>query len=89
MTDLETKPLALCHLLKAHSINRALCFCKSVEAATRLSELLKLFTAAGDTKMIVESLSSDLPGAQRTKLLAAFQRGEIQLCGHFFKPPTD
>jgi ATP-dependent RNA helicase DDX51/DBP6 len=40
------KPLALLHLIYGQKLHRALVFCKSIDAANRLSHLLKFFSDA-------------------------------------------
>lgn len=79
------KPLYLFHLLHALSLSSALCFTKSVEAATRLAKLVEFFEEARSAadpeakKAIVSSYSSDLPPSERTRILASFKKGEIQM----------
>lgn len=82
-----SKPLLLFHLLLDRHVDHALCFTKSIDAATRLVKLLDLFLAAHarlhpaepPAGLRVASYSSDLPVAKRTKLLDAFKAGEIHL----------
>jgi ATP-dependent RNA helicase DDX51/DBP6 len=87
-----SKPLLLFHLLLDLHVAHALCFTKSIEAATRLVKLVELFLAAqvrlhptDAPALRVASYSSDLPVAKRTKLLEAFKSGDIHLC----VPSTD
>lgn len=84
------KPLYLFHLLHTLSISSALCFTKSVEAATRLAKLVEFFEearleAAGATsdekkKVVVKPYSSELAPAERKAVLRDFKKGEVQMC---------
>lgn len=87
------KPLYLFHLLHALALDAALCFTKSVEAATRLAKLVEFFEEeraklpanAGEEEkkqVVVKAYSSELPPSERTKILASFKKGEIQMCVH-------
>jgi ATP-dependent RNA helicase DDX51/DBP6 len=79
------KPLYLFHLLHTLSLSSALCFTKSVDAATRLAKLVEFFEeaklAADPTakRVVVKSYSSELPASERTRILASFKKGEIQM----------
>ncbi|GAA6062809.1 hypothetical protein JCM10212_006170 [Sporobolomyces blumeae] len=79
------KPLYLFHLLHTLSITSALCFTKSVEAATRLAKLVEFFEAARSPeggeqkKVVVKAYSSDLAPGERKKVLKEFKAGEIQM----------
>lgn len=89
------KPLYLFHLLHTLSVSSALCFTKSVEAASRLTKLVEFFEEAKATaelgttgtntettttkKVVVSSYSSDLPNSERTRILNSFKKGEIQM----------
>lgn len=82
------KPLYLFHLLHTLSLSSALCFTKSVEAATRLAKLVEFFEqaradAAKDgeevKKVVFKAYSSELPSGERTRILASFKKGEIQM----------
>lgn len=85
------KPLYLFHLLHTLSLSSALCFTKSVDAASRLAKLVELFeeeralsadshsSESGEKKVVVKSYSSELPASERTKILASFKKGEIQM----------
>ncbi|GAA6002747.1 uncharacterized protein JCM10292_002997 [Rhodotorula paludigena] len=83
------KPLYLFHLLHTLSISSALCFTKSVEAATRLAKLVEFFEearleAAGATsdekkKVVVKPYSSELAPAERKAVLRDFKKGEVQM----------
>ncbi|ORY72933.1 P-loop containing nucleoside triphosphate hydrolase protein [Leucosporidium creatinivorum] len=82
------KPLYLFHLLHTLSLSSALCFTKSVEAATRLAKLVEFFEQArADTvkdgeevkKVVVKAYSSELPSGERTRILASFKKGDIQM----------
>lgn len=83
------KPLYLFHLLHTLSLSSALCFTKSVEAATRLAKLVEFFEeargpAAGsegeDKRVVVKAYSSELAPAERNRILTSFKKGEIQMC---------
>lgn len=79
------KPLYLLHLLHTLSVDSALCFTKSVEAATRLAKLVEFFeqarsAAEPETKVVVvKSYSSELTPGERSRILASFKKGEIQM----------
>ncbi|KAI5481190.1 ATP-dependent DNA helicase [Pseudohyphozyma bogoriensis] len=80
------KPLYLFHLLHTLSLSSALCFTKSVEAATRLHKLVEFFEEeraangpAGAKSVVVKTYSSDLAPSERTKILNSFKKGEIQM----------
>ena len=79
------KPLYLLHLLHTLELSSALCFTKSVEAATRLSKLVEFFEEARSVeepeakKVVVRAYSSDLPSSERTRIFNAFKKGEIQM----------
>lgn len=82
------KPLYLFHLLHTLSISSALCFTKSVEAATRLAKLVEFFeearAASADgsetKKVVVKAYSSELAASERHKVLREFKKGEVQMC---------
>lgn len=82
------KPLYLFHLL--HSIlngegrqgETALCFTKSVEAATRLAKLVEFFEEAysGEgKKVVVKAFSSELAPGERKRALKDFKDGKITM----------
>lgn len=86
------KPLYLLHLLHTLKLDSALCFTKSVEAATRLAKLVEFFeeayasvVEAGEEKqeerkkVVVKAYSSELPAGERTRLLQQFKKGEVQM----------
>ncbi|KAK4049972.1 ATP-dependent RNA helicase dbp6 [Microbotryomycetes sp. JL201] len=81
------KPLYLFHLLHTLSLSSALCFTKSVEAATRLAKLVEFFEQAlseqaSDTKasfVVVKAYSSELAPSERQKILSSFKKGEVQM----------
>ncbi|GAA5989854.1 hypothetical protein JCM10908_002351 [Rhodotorula pacifica] len=79
------KPLYLFHLLHTLAISSALCFTRSVEAATRLAKLVEFFeearAAAGieGKKVVVRAFSSELAPNERNKVLRDFRKGEIQM----------
>ena len=79
------KPLYLFHLLHTLSVASALCFTKSVEAAVRLAKLVDLFEeerVAADSKAkkaVVHTYSSDLSPSERSRVMASFKKGEIQM----------
>lgn len=85
MSPSTHKPLYLFHLLHTLSLSSALCFTKSVEAATRLAKLVDLFEderAAANpdaTKVVVHTYSSDLAPSERNRVLASFKKGDIQM----------
>lgn len=84
------KPLYLFHLLHTLSISSALCFTKSVEAATRLAKLVEFFEearvaslggeAAEAKRVVVKAYSSELAPGERNKVLREFKKGEVQMC---------
>ncbi|GAA5973548.1 hypothetical protein JCM11641_007113 [Rhodosporidiobolus odoratus] len=85
------KPLNLFHLLHHPDtdkrIDKALCFTKSVEAATRLAKLVELFQEAyvgggggeGKREIVVRAFSSGLAPGERKKVLKEFKEGKITL----------
>ncbi|TNY17171.1 P-loop containing nucleoside triphosphate hydrolase protein [Rhodotorula diobovata] len=83
------KPLYLFHLLHTLSISSALCFTKSVEAATRLAKLVEFFEearvaslggeAAEAKRVVVKAYSSELAPGERNKVLREFKKGEVQM----------
>ncbi|BGO95421.1 hypothetical protein NBRC10512_001389 [Rhodotorula toruloides] len=81
------KPLYLFHLLHTLAISSALCFTKSVEAATRLAKLVEFFeearAAAADgsetKRVVVKAYSSELAAGERHKVLREFKKGEVQM----------
>ncbi|GAA5888828.1 hypothetical protein JCM5296_005007 [Sporobolomyces johnsonii] len=82
------KPLYLFHLLHTLSISSALCFTKSVEAATRLAKLVEFFEEARraeagegseEKRVVVKAYSSELAPNERKKVLKEFKQGEIQM----------
>jgi ATP-dependent RNA helicase DDX51/DBP6 len=80
----EFKPLNLLYLLHdaRFGIKSALCFTKSVDSAERLLKLIHFFEDAytGSTrKLVVKEYSGELATAERTKLLAEFKKGEVDL----------
>jgi ATP-dependent RNA helicase DDX51/DBP6 len=83
------KPLYLFHLLHTLSLSSALCFTKSVEAATRLAKLVEFFEEARvakdpeATKVVIKAYSSELPPGERTRILTSFKKGKIQMCATF------
>ncbi|KAJ9117288.1 hypothetical protein QFC20_000435 [Naganishia adeliensis] len=80
----EFKPLNLLYLLHdaRFGIQSALCFTKSVDSSERLLKLINFFEDAytgGTKKLVVKGYSGELATAERTKLLADFKKGEIDL----------
>lgn len=80
----EFKPLNLLYLLHdtRFGIQSALCFTKSVDSAERLLKLIHFFEDAysgSARKLVVKGYSGELPTAERTKLLADFKKGEVDL----------
>lgn len=80
----EFKPLNLLYLLhdSRFGIQSALCFTKSVDSSERLLKLINFFEDAytGATKkLVVKGYSGELRTAERTKLLADFKKGDIDL----------
>ncbi|GAA5905491.1 hypothetical protein JCM6882_004767 [Rhodosporidiobolus microsporus] len=82
------KPLYLLHLLHhpdaAQRIEAALCFTKSVEAATRLAKLVELVEAErgeveGEKKVVVRAFSSELAPGERKRVLKEFKEGKITM----------
>ncbi|KPV71921.1 uncharacterized protein RHOBADRAFT_30559 [Rhodotorula graminis WP1] len=80
------KPLYLFHLLHTLSISSALCFTKSVEAATRLAKLVEFFEEAriaaegeGAKRVVVKAYSSELAPGERNKVLRDFKKGDVQM----------
>ncbi|GAA5905577.1 hypothetical protein JCM8208_005775 [Rhodotorula glutinis] len=80
------KPLYLFHLLHTLSISSALCFTKSVEAATRLAKLVEFFEEAriaaegeGAKRVVVKAYSSELAPGERNKVLRDFKKGAVQM----------
>ncbi|KAM0786203.1 hypothetical protein ACM66B_007007 [Microbotryomycetes sp. NB124-2] len=89
ISEAAHKPLYLFHLLHTLSVSSALCFTKSVEAATRLAKLVEFFEQAlansqeGETlsssAVVVKAYSSDLAPGERQKILSSFKQGQIQM----------
>ncbi|KAG0152089.1 hypothetical protein CROQUDRAFT_70907 [Cronartium quercuum f. sp. fusiforme G11] len=91
VTTTQLKPLVLFHLIKTHEIKRALCFCKSVEGATRLVNLFQLMSKGWVEYMAKQAgvettflgtaalFSSDLKPVDRKKILTEFEAGQINL----------
>ncbi|GAA5827714.1 hypothetical protein JCM11251_001802 [Rhodosporidiobolus azoricus] len=82
------KPLYLLHLLHhpepEQRIDAALCFTKSVEAATRLAKLVELVEAErgeveGEKKVVVKAFSSELAPGERKRVLKEFKEGKITM----------
>ncbi len=79
------KPLYLFYLLHTVGVKAALCFTKSVEAAARLAKLVEFFEDArcaadpSATRAVVRAYSSELPNAERARILAAFKKGDVQV----------
>ncbi|GAA6039952.1 hypothetical protein JCM8097_002637 [Rhodosporidiobolus ruineniae] len=82
------KPLYLFHLVQTRLVEKgesALCFTKSVEAATRLAKLVELFEEAraargeGEGKVVVRAFSSELAPGERKKVLKEFKEGKITM----------
>ncbi|BGP19970.1 hypothetical protein JCM10213_006747 [Rhodosporidiobolus nylandii] len=82
------KPLNLFHLLHHpeadRRVEKALCFTKSVEAATRLAKLVELFEEArgvreGESPVVVRAFSSELAPGERKKVLKDFKDGKITM----------
>ncbi|MBW0483531.1 hypothetical protein O181_023246 [Austropuccinia psidii MF-1] len=90
VTTTSLKPLVFFHLIISKKITSALCFCKSVEGATRLATLYNLMGEgfhlnAHENGHSNKSLgtaacfSSELKPADRKKILAEFQAGNISM----------
>ncbi len=78
----ERKPVLLLYLLGEGAMTRALCFVKSVEATERLCILLRAAAAAAAGRaraLRIEAFSGSLGGAERRRMLEAFEGGEIDL----------
>lgn len=79
------KPLYLFHLLHTLELSSALCFTKSVDAATRLAKLVNLFESTRleshpeSRRVVVSAYSSDLAPNERAKIFTSFKNGEIQM----------
>ncbi|TIA82147.1 hypothetical protein E3P98_01587 [Wallemia ichthyophaga] len=79
VSETAYKPLMLLHLLYQRGVKRALCFTKSVESATRLMHLLRLFNDQVGNGPTVASFSSDLSPQERQKMLTKFKDGEVDM----------
>ncbi|KAI9228171.1 MAG: P-loop containing nucleoside triphosphate hydrolase protein, partial [Piptocephalis tieghemiana] len=84
--EVEEKPLAALHLLygREAGLERILCFCSTVESASRLTTLLKAFHArwsSSGTKDTgkIRHFSSDLSVSFRSHILSQFRHGHIRL----------
>ena len=80
-TSME-KPLVLLSLLHRSEapLRQVLCFTKSVESAARLAKLIDLFSAISpSTSLSVAHYSSDLSRGERTRVLHALRRGEMDV----------
>lgn len=77
----HAKPLCLLHLLYTLSLRRVLCFTKSVEAASRLVQLLSFFAdeyASGAIPRVeAANYSSDLSPAKRKEVVERFTKGDV------------
>ncbi|GAA6011572.1 hypothetical protein JCM10207_002663 [Rhodosporidiobolus poonsookiae] len=81
------KPLYLFHLLLTSGLTSALCFTKSVEAATRLAKLVEFFFDArralggeqDGEKVVVRAFSSELAPGERKRVLKDFKDGRITM----------
>lgn len=88
------KPLYLFHLLHTLAISSALCFTRSVEAATRLAKLVEFFEEARAAsgiegkQVVVRAFSSDLAPSERHKVLRDFKKGEIHMSVTRWKPQS-
>lgn len=79
VSETAYKPLMLLHLLHQRGVGRALCFTKSVESATRLMHLMRLFQDQVGNGPTVASFSSDLSPQERQKILTKFKDGEVDM----------
>ncbi|KAJ2844389.1 ATP-dependent RNA helicase dbp6, partial [Coemansia erecta] len=72
----DKKPMWLLYLLREHQINGAVCFAKSLETAHRLAQVIQTWIASvpddmwpENKKAVVAEYSSDLPSAERVRIM--------------------
>ncbi|KAJ1795201.1 ATP-dependent RNA helicase dbp6, partial [Coemansia sp. RSA 2399] len=82
----DKKPMWLMYLLREHQINGAVCFAKSLETAHRLAQVIQTWISSvpddmwpENKKAVVAEYSSDLPSAERARIMRLFKQGTITL----------
>ncbi|KAJ2358601.1 ATP-dependent RNA helicase dbp6 [Coemansia sp. RSA 2618] len=81
----DEKPLWLVWLLWHRQLRGAVCFVKSLEAAHRLAQVVQAWAAHvpdaawPEARLVVAEYSSDLPPAERARILREFRAGAIGL----------
>ncbi|KAJ2805935.1 ATP-dependent RNA helicase dbp6 [Coemansia furcata] len=81
----DEKPLWLIYLLWEQRISGGVCFTKSLETAHRLAQVVQTWAtnvpddAWPGAKIVVAEYSSDLPAAERTRIMRMFKQGAINL----------
>ncbi|KAJ2041407.1 ATP-dependent RNA helicase dbp6 [Coemansia sp. S16] len=81
----DEKPLWLIYLLWEQRISGGVCFTKSLETAHRLAQVVQTWaTSVPDdawpgAKIVVAEYSSDLPAAERARIMRLFKQGAINL----------
>ncbi|KAJ1874514.1 ATP-dependent RNA helicase dbp6 [Coemansia sp. RSA 486] len=80
------KPLWLMYMLWEKIVCRGICFTKSLETAHRLAQLLQAWSDSvpadewpGGSKILVAEYSSDIPHAERVRIMRLFKNGEINM----------
>ncbi|KAJ2335984.1 ATP-dependent RNA helicase dbp6, partial [Coemansia sp. RSA 2681] len=81
----DEKPLWLIYLLWEQRISGGVCFTKSLETAHRLAQVVQTWAtnvpdgAWPGAKIVVAEYSSDLPAAERARIMRLFKQGAINL----------
>ncbi|KAJ1994397.1 ATP-dependent RNA helicase dbp6 [Coemansia spiralis] len=81
----DEKPLWLIYLLWEQKISGGVCFAKSLETAHRLAQVVQMWTTSvsedmwPNQKIVVAEYSSDLPAAERVRIMRLFKQGTITL----------
>ncbi|KAJ2162153.1 ATP-dependent RNA helicase dbp6 [Coemansia sp. RSA 552] len=81
----DEKPLWLIYILWERQISGGVCFTKSLETAHRLAQVVQAWVAEvpdsawPGKKPVVAEYSSDLPAADRTRVMRLFRQGQIGL----------
>ncbi|KAJ1819192.1 ATP-dependent RNA helicase dbp6, partial [Coemansia sp. RSA 2598] len=82
----DKKPLWLMYMLLEKIVSRGVCFTKSLETAHRLAQLLQAWSDSvpasewpGGSKVLVAEYSSDIPYAERQRIMRLFKDGEINM----------
>ncbi|KAJ2545245.1 ATP-dependent RNA helicase dbp6, partial [Coemansia sp. RSA 1933] len=82
----DKKPLWLMYLLREHRISGSVCFTKSLETAHRLAQVIQMWVSSApygmwpeNKKVVVAEYSSDLPSAERVRIMRLFKQGTITL----------